>query len=291
MGFTPAALGRRRRPEEPPRPGRTVPDFIVIGAQKAGTTSLHHYLRQHPQVVAPRRRKDPDKPNRHAQELHFFDGGLNPKEDSFARGLSWYLEHFPPAEELTEDQRTFETSPLYLFNPLAPGRIADVLPDVKLIALLRDPTERAISHYHQVRKNPAREPLPIMAALLAEEERLKRPLKKRDYTSRTFRYYSYKLRGHYLEQIQRYLEHVPAQNMLIMNSEGLFSDTSATLRRVFEFIGVDPAARVKNLKPRNVGGGGGEDVGPEVRAYLDDYFRPHNQALYAFSSGAYGWDG
>src|SRR5690606_33886153 len=129
---------------------RALPDFIIVGAQKAGTTSLFHYLSEHPQIISP-----------YKKEVHYFDGGLNPEIDTFKKGEKWYRSNFPRKPK-SKSIKTFEASPLYLFNPLAPQRIKDLLPNVKLIILLRDPVERAISQYHHENKKTKWDNMPIL---------------------------------------------------------------------------------------------------------------------------------
>ena len=114
---------------------RSFPDFIIIGAQKSGTTSMYAYLEQHPDIIGSLNK-----------EIHFFDGGTNPKVDNFKKGINWYKAHFPLCENV-ENKKIFEASPLYIFSPLVPKRIANYIPKVKVIALLRNPSDRAISHY------------------------------------------------------------------------------------------------------------------------------------------------
>ena len=255
---------------------RVLPDFIIVGAQKAGTTSLYAYLSQHPQLV-PSSKKEP----------HFFSGGLDPEVDKYKNGLAWYRSHFPPKGALSAGQKTFEASPLYLFNPLAPGRIGEHIPHVKLIAVLRNPTERAISHYfHEKRKG--REPLPIGKALRAEEGRLEPILQREDYKNDVFIHHSYKSRGLYREQLERYLEHFRWEQLLVINSDELFTRPSCVLKRVFDFLEVDASFRVADLSPSNVGTNK-NSVGSEVYRYLNDFFRPHNQALYDLLGTSYTW--
>ena len=115
---------------------RALPDFVIIGAQKAGTTSLWRYLVEHPQIVGPTEK-----------EIHFFDA-------RFDRGARWYRARFPLRASLRRGARlTFEASPYYLAHPFVPARVRAMLPDAKLVVLLRDPVERAWSHY---RDNVAR---------------------------------------------------------------------------------------------------------------------------------------
>lgn len=256
--------------------GRTLPDFIIIGAQKSGTTSLYHYLGQHPHLVPSR-----------VKEIHWFDGGLKPDVDNFLKGEAWYRAYFPLRRHLDKHQQVFEASPLYLFNPLVPKRIAELIPQVKLIAILRNPVQRAISHYYHERRI-GYESLPLMEALRAEEQRLKPLIDKEDYKSDGFIHYSYKIRGHYHEQIKRYLNHFAIKNILLINSEMLLRQPSVTLQRVFRFVGVDTEFTIDDLTPRHVASyrTGTE---PEVYDYLKEYFRPHNQALYELVGENYGW--
>ena len=163
---------------------RVLPEFIIIGAQKAGTTSLFYYLSQNPNL-APSIKK----------EVHYFDGGLDPNQDDFLKGESWYRAHFQRTKEIQATGIPFEATPSYLFHPEVPQRINQLIPDVKMLVLLRNPTDRAISHYfHEKRKN--RENLSIKEAFEKEEERLKPILEKCDYKNPGFFRYSYKLRGH-----------------------------------------------------------------------------------------------
>lgn len=255
---------------------RALPDFIIIGAQKAGTSSLYAYLSQHPQIVPSL-----------VKEVYFFDGGLNPNVDNFKLGQAWYRIHFPLQRRLGKKKKTFEASPLYLFNPLAPQRIAGLIPQVKLIALLRNPTERAISHYFHAQR-AGLEPLPIMEALQAEEERLRPLIAREDYKNDTYIRHSYKSRGLYYDQISNYLRYFPGENILILNSEKLFTEPEHTLRRVYEFVGVDPNFLVKDLSPRNIASNRTE-VAPECYAYLNEFFRKPNQTLRELIEEDYGW--
>ena len=120
-------------------PIRLLPDFLISGAQRGGTTSLYNYLQAHPCFELPT-----------TKELHFFDR-------KFHRGLAWYRAHFPTYLEKCFAQRiqgraflTGEATPNYLFHPLVSRRVAEVLPRVKLIVLLRNPVDRAFSHYHHI---------------------------------------------------------------------------------------------------------------------------------------------
>jgi len=254
---------------------RFLPQFLVIGAQKSGTTSLFKFICQHYQV-RPAIRK----------EVHFFDGGLEPAVDNFQKGPRWYRAHFP----LKGGRRrsiTGEASPLYLFNPLAPQRIRRLIPDAKLIAVIRDPVDRAVSHYfHEVRKE--RETLPMLQAFKAEEERLAPVLNTADYKHDRFLHASYKKRGIYWEQLERYFRCFPKNQLLVLESESFFSRPRAILKQVFAFLRIDAGFSITDTRPRNV-----RPEKPEVEAgvydYLAAFFRPHNQALSALVRRRFNW--
>lgn len=245
---------------------RALPDFIIIGAQKSGTSSLFHALTQHPQV-RPSIRK----------EVHYFDDGLEVGQRNFERGPWWYRAHFPLRSALRPGERTGEASPLYLFHPDAPARIRELAPGARLIALVRDPTRRAISHYLHSRRL-GREPLALEEALAAEEDRLAGTAQATGAAHDSFVNHSYKSRGRYAEQLKRYLAVFPKEQLLVILSEDFFATPHATLRDVFTFIGVQADATVADVRPQNVS----PDrvlVSPHVKAGLDAYFAPHNDAL------------
>lgn len=213
-----------------------LPEFLIIGAQRCGTTSLYRYLAAHPSVRAAT-----------GKELQFFS--LHHR-----RGSRWYRGHFPvrPPGVLS-----FEASPYYLFDPEAPARAAALLPDARFIALLRDPVERAYSHYLHSRSYGV-EPLSFADALDAEPERLA------SGGHRARRQYSYVARGRYAEQIARWHEHIAPERLLILRTEEL----SASYGRVLGFLGLGehPAAPVRHT--RRVDEAGPSQLTPGLRARL-----------------------
>jgi hypothetical protein len=227
------------------------------------------------------------------KEVHYFDGGLEDGIDTYALGPSWYRSHFPLKREMAPGQLTFEASPLYLLHPLAAERIAGLVPEAKLVAILRNPTDRALSHYfHNVRDNDRRrfkEDLGVAAAMDAEDDRLAAVLAAGDYKSEAYRAYSYKARGRYLEQLERYLGHFPPERLLVLTAEELFADPAGVMRRLCDFLGLDPGRGRVDFKAMNVGGNR-EAVEPAVRAGLDAYFAPLNRALYARLGRDLGWE-
>jgi hypothetical protein len=258
---------------------RRLPDYIIAGAAKAGTTSLWWYLAEHPQVERPM-----------TKEVGFFDV-------NFHRGLNWYRMHFPLDDEASSPDRaelptqTGESTPYYIFHPLAPERIAATLPEVKIILLLRNPVDRAFSHY-QLKLKRRQETLSFEQAIEAEAERLageqEKIISDPRYYSAAHDRYSYLARGIYLEQIRRWQQHFPPQQLLILESGELFRKTADVYRRVLEFLGLSA------WRPQEFGnrypGEYSETMDPATRRQLVKYFAPHNEQLYAHLGTRFNWD-
>jgi Sulfotransferase domain len=260
---------------------RLLPDYLIIGAQRAGTTSLHRYLVQHPGVGTMLRTKG----------VHFFD-------TAYGRGMSWYAARFPTrlaawyvARRHGLALRTGEASPYYLFHPHVPGRVAEHLPRVKLIALLRDPVQRAYSHHqHEVARGF--ETLPFEAAIEAEPARLagetERLLAEPLYNSFAHQHHSYLARGCYAEQLDRWRPLFGDGQLLVLSSERFFAEPARTFRRVLDFLELpaftpDGWARHNAHDYRQMGG--------PVRARLVEQFREPNRRLYRSLGEDLGWAG
>ena len=250
------------------------PQFIIVGAQKAGTTSLYGMLTTHARIHPAR-----------TKEVRFFD-------EYYHHGPRWYLSHFPPAWTIPQATITGEATPYYLSDPRVPARIRAMLPDAKIVAILRDPVDRAISHYFQVRRR-GREPLPIAEAMRAEAGRLAREISRMGederYLSRPFRRWGYQATGRYAEQLDRYLALFPREQVLIIRSEDFFARPQEQANRLFEFLGVAtidvPAGSVR----LNQGGYTAQEVPPEVYADLARAFQPHNERLYELLGNDWAW--
>jgi len=253
---------------------RALPQFLVIGSQRAGTSSLHYWLAQHP-LLQPAAIK----------EVHYFDGGLPGKEVNWPCGTDWYAAHFPFRARLPVGAQCFESSPLYLFHPEAAARAARTLPEAKLIVLLRDPTERAISHYFHERAK-GREVLSLAAALDAEQDRLASSWQQGSYNSPDFVQKSYMARGEYAPQLERWLQHFPRSSLLLLKSEDLFVEPRRTLSSVFSFLGVEDvsAGVVTTLHNR---GSRTHEVESGLRTRLEAHFAPHNERLAGLLGGAF----
>ncbi len=261
-------------------PLRSLPDFLIIGGQKCGTTSLYGYLAEHPGIV-PAFRK----------EVHQFDV-------HHARGSLWYRAHFPIAARKKgrggasggTEAICGEASPLYLFHPLAAERARRMVPEARLVVMLRDPVSRAFSHYsHNLRRGT--ESLTFEEAIEREEERLagerEKLVRDESYYSHEYRVYSYLSRGIYVDQLHRWRTFFPEDRFLILKSEDFFADPAATLERTVEFLGL-PFAGHQEYRNYNEGGYAGMDA--RTRGYLTDFFRPHNQRLYEYLGRDFGWD-
>ena len=261
------------------------PDFLIIGAQKAGTTSLYDYLVQHPRIAAAR-----------TKEVHFFD-------HHFARDTTWYERQFAPRKLFGETRITGEASPFYLLHPRVPQRVQSLLPDAKLLVVLRNPVDRAFSHYqHNLRKKvwaadktqtpTPREPLSFEDALAAEEDRLHGEMERlradENYRSRALLLHSYQTRGHYAEQLERWFEVFPRERFCIVENDELAADAHGTTARVLAFLGLPPV-KLENAARKNVGNYA-QQMAPETRAALVEYFRPHNAQLYELLGQRFDWD-
>jgi Sulfotransferase domain len=253
---------------------RVLPDFLIIGAQRGGTTSLYNYLGEHP-LVCPSYRK----------EVHFFDY-------NFDKGLRWYRSHFPRREEMeTSGGRrvTGESSPYYIFHPLAAERARATVPDVRLIALLRDPVERAISHYYMSRRDG------FETASL--EDALEREVKLLESGSEdeadwlrfngSHSRQSYLRRGIYADQLARWKGQFPGEQLLVLRSEDLFANPAATIAIVQSFLGL-PTQPLVDARPFNEGVRDAEADGG-VRQWLREFYRPHNQRLEILMGRRFKW--
>ena len=247
---------------------RRLPDFIIIGAMKAGTTSLFSYLNQHYQLKSSI-----------VKEVHYFDSP-NYRENNHA----WYRARFPI---VSNELKTYEAPPRYIVNPDVPERIHKAIPDVKLIAILRNPVERAISHHNHMFIG-GKEELGLMEALEAEEGRLEYALKNRDYLEANYVTYSYKLRGHYAEQLEAYYKHFSKEQILVLSMQQLREDVQGTLKEIYDFVGIDNSVVIEDVKPRHVAKSK-ESVDDKVYDYLNNYYSEHNQRLYELLNKDFNW--
>lgn len=234
------------------------PDFVIIGAQRGGTTSLHAYLGAHPRIATAK-----------TKELHFLT-------DRFERGRDWYAGQFPST--LPIGDLTGEATPYALFHPRSPRRLRQVAPDARLIVLLRNPIERAYSHYMHEHKSGF-EHLAFEDALAAEPERLAgeedRLASDPAYISFNHKHASYMARGDYARQVERWLAHFPAEQMLFLRSEDLFEHPESSLADITSFLGITEAKMSFPMHNRT----SGPAIDPVVRERLRDRFAAPNREL------------
>lgn len=267
------------------------PDFLIIGAQRGGTTSMYGYINSHPQVV-PAEKK----------EVHFFD--LN-----FHKGADWYREQFARfaksvnretvQQDVVEAENNFitgfitgEASPYYLFHPLVPQRVYDLFPQIKLIVLLRDPVARAISHYyHEVKLGL--EYLPIEDAIAEEEFRLKGEVEKMfsraTYYSFNHQHYTYLSRGIYIEQIANWMSFFPKEQFSILKSEDFYNDPQAILNQVFEFLNLPPH-KLDKYEKWNAADYDMDEINEATYRQIKEYFQPHNRKLSDYLGINFDWE-
>jgi hypothetical protein len=237
---------------------RSLPDFVILGTQRGGTTSLYRWLATHPDV-APALKK----------EVHYFDG-------HYHKGLRWYRAHFPYR---WDGRITGESCPYLLFHPLAPARAAKDLPaSTKFIVLLREPSERAVSQYWLWRQRGQWETESLERALELEPERLAFEDERVMRGERSINHiaFSYVARGEYAPQLRRWIDAVGRDRILILESERLYTDPTTT-QSALDWLGLAPhrvpfpaansAARI-------------DEVSPQLMHRLREHFEPHNQDLF-----------
>ena len=259
--------------------GGMLPGFLIVGGQRCGTTSMARALSWHPAVL----------PAALGLEVHYFDTGYH-------HGPEWYRGHFPSAGRAARAAGAggasgaagtagaapvaFESSPYYLFHPLAAGRIARDLPGVKLLVLLRDPVERAYSaHAHEVSLGYESEPFD--RALELEDARLAGEAGKitasPPYASRSHQHHAYRTRGHYAEQLTRLADHVGRDSIHVTGSEDFFTSPEPAYDAILDFLGLPrlgyPPFTRRNARPRPA------PMNPATRTALENHYRPHDDHL------------
>jgi hypothetical protein len=245
-----------------------LPTFLIIGAQKGGTTSLASYLAAHPNVISPS-----------FKEVHFFD--LN-----YDKGRDWYRSQFPIGARRrlasgVNGQKLYavDATPYYILHPLAACRAWKLIPFAKIIILLRDPLDRAYSHYHhEVRLG--HEQLSFEAAIGAEPSRVKgevqRLITEPSHKSFNYQHYTYLERGIYSDQIRRWLDYYPPEQLLVLSSEQFFETPGVIYRRVLTFLGL-PSWDLPSYPAKHVGRYA--PIPAKIRDRLAEYYDPYNQTL------------
>ncbi|MFI0351476.1 sulfotransferase domain-containing protein [Actinomadura sp. 9N407] len=256
---------------------RMLPGFLMVGTQRAGTTSLFRALAQHPAVV---------QPNFH-KGVHYFDV-------EYHRSMAWYQGHFPlrsAARRRAGDEPplAFESAGYYMHHPEAPHRIARDLPGVKLLAILRDPVERAYSaHRHELMRGFETEP--FERALELEPERLAGEVERikadPQYLSHSHRHHAYLDRSQYAGQIALLYELFGRDRVHVLFAEDFFAEPEPVYDGVLDFLGLSrrrpDAFERHNARPRS-------PMPEELRARLETHFEPHDHQLAALLGKVPPW--
>ncbi|MDQ2810889.1 MAG: sulfotransferase domain-containing protein [Actinomycetota bacterium] len=258
---------------------RMLPGFLIMGAQRGGTTSMFRALSQHPAVMKAVLHKG----------VHYFDTGYD-------NGPAWYQGHFPLRVRAARVQRAtgevplaFEASPYYMFHPLAAQRISRDLPGVKLLVLVRDPVERAYSaHAHELARGFETEP--FERAVELEDKRLAgeadRIISQPGYLSRSHQHQAYVTRGHYDDQLERLQELFGRDRLHVVDSGRFFSDPEPVYDEVIDFLGLRqrsyPVFERHNARPRS-------PMPETLRAQLTEHFQPHDERLARWLGRAPSW--
>lgn len=251
------------------------PDFVIIGGQRCGTTSLYDYLTQHPEI-APAARK----------EIHYFD-------NHYDRGPAWYRAFFYRASvhRLFSPCLTGEATPYYLFHPHAAARLAADVPAAHLIVMLRNPIDRAYSHYlYEVRLG--NETAPFAEAVAREAERVRTTpgeLQPAGTYDPAHQHFSYLSRGVYVQQLRTWERHFARSQMMIIISEAFFAQPGQALAKCLAFLGVqDTNWQPPRFEKRNYHGPY-EGISLPLRRQLEAYFAAPNQALVDWLGYDPGW--
>ncbi|GAA2030663.1 sulfotransferase [Pseudokineococcus marinus] len=256
---------------------RLEPDFLIVGAQRCGTTSMFKTLAQHPSVAPPFLRKG----------VHYFDKNRD-------RDHLWYRSHFPVAATSRLRRSgarpiTGESSPYYMFHPTAAARIADELPQVRLIALLRDPVERAYSsHSHESARGYETESFP--RALELEDSRTsgerEAMLADPAYDSFSLQHHAYLARGRYVEQLRRLEGIVGRDRLLVVDSQDFFDSPEGVFPAVCRHLGLAPHEDI-SFERHNARGRSPMDAG--LRRELEEHFAPFDDELASWWGRTPSW--
>jgi hypothetical protein len=264
----------------PLRHARMLPGFLIVGTQRAGTSSMFEILRQHPAVfsaVMPRK------------EVHYFDL-------FYSRGPGWYQCHFPLTARTRLSARgtgaaavAFEATPSYMFHPLAAERIRRDLPGVRLLVMLRDPVTRAYSA-HVMNVGRGYETEPFERALELEDARLageaERIAADPAYISDNLRRYSYRAYGHYIDQLERLERLFGRERIHVIDSGDFFADPRPVYDQMLGFLGLPhrgyPAFERPKTRPR-------PPMPESVRTALEDHYRPYDDRLAAWLGYELSW--
>ncbi len=256
-------------------PLRVLPDFFVIGAGRTGTTSLFHYLSQHPSIA----RSAYD-------ELGFFDV-------NFHLGFNWYRSLFPSifsrffSKLRTKSFLTYDVTPSYIRRPWVAERIYDTFSNTKLIAVLRNPVDKSYSHYYQSEKYGEKRTFDeVVKQEIEDISGWNSELKDNNYFATKVEN-SILARCFYAEQLSTWFKIFSKDQIMIIQSEKLASNTEDIMNDVFQFLKL-PKFNIPNTKKVNVSKY--EKMNPQTRKLLIDFFRPYNEKLNRLLEHDFKWN-
>ncbi len=242
------------------------PDFIIAGVSKSGTSSIYFYLSRHPQILLS-----------HTKEIDFY-------WQNFNRGIDWYLAHFPTITD-QDDFLTGEATPNYLRFPQVAQRIKDTFPQTKIIILLRNPADRAISwHYHKLNTGLTNQDL---STAISEEITRLATVSEAEIVETGFYNPDNILSSLYVYKIKAWVETLGRGQFLFLKSEDFYSDPLGNMAQVFDFLGL-PNCPLENYPKVNAGSY--KQVDSELRKTLVDYFAPYNQQLEEYLGIKLNWN-
>jgi hypothetical protein len=253
------------------------PDFLIIGAQKAGTSSLAKYLSYHPYIIPA-----------NFKEVNFFYLDVN-----FNKGYDWYHDHFPLIDEVGKDVLAFEATPDYIYYPYCAERIYQYNPRIKLIVVLRNPIERAYSAWNMFRSRKERKiklhhgEYRTFHDAIMDEMRI-RKIKGSSYNMLEP---SYLRRGLYFTQLQRYLKLFPISQIHIADYSVLKHNCRQFLGEIINFLGI-PSYNCdisKLQKKVNVGHYVNKSIPDKMLNLLSDFYKPHNERLFKLLGKRFDW--
>lgn len=241
------------------------PDFLIAGASKSGTSSMYSYLGFHPQILLP-----------HKKEIDFYG-------KHYKHGLDWYLAHFPTISD-RPDFLTGEATPNYLRFPEVANRIKQTFPQTKIIILLRNPADRAISwHYHKFNTGLTNKDL---ATEIAKEMKQLKDITEEKITNTHFGNPDNIMSGLYYYKLKPWIETLGREQLLILKSEEFYQNTAQEMAKVYDFLGL-PNHSLDNYP--KVNGGSYNEVDSSLRATLVEYFAPYNQKLEEYLGVKFNW--
>lgn len=259
-------------------PFRVLPNFIVIGVGRGGTTALFHYLGQHNCITKSA-----------YDEIGYFD-------DNYHLGLHWYRSMFPTIfykQKIIKKYGkflTFEVTPWYIRRPWTAKRIHEILPNIKLIVILRNPVDRTYSHYH-LSKRESGVTKSFDEVIGDDMNNLSKFSQKNnkfiDSYFQTLVQNSYLARGFYVEQLEQWFEIFNKKQLLVISSEDLANKTQSTLDTVFKFLDV-PQEKINDLKKINVAKY--PPMSNSTRKKLLEYFQIYNEKLFKLLNCRFEWE-